>query len=300
LDHRSAYLDERQTALARVSFDGFCTEERIALGQDLALSAVSLGLLEPRPEVAGLEPVLDRMRLRLERLPSGQACLAALVTLHGEALDLGNQLFTTILKYARIPLEQRLAAAQASGQGVAIALAEQLMRDPWPLVVKPETPPEGRTTDREIRLRIGGLDPAWGPGVRVRVTFGDGAESITDAEALRQAGVLPHRYLTAGTYRVQVRADLGPEVYQGEAALGEGGIELEVAPSPVGTARALAASFFNLRFALALLVALLINGWRLSAKGPFGARPLDYVEAFAIGAGSNLGLEGVQTLFTGK
>jgi hypothetical protein len=47
-------------------------------------------------------------------------------------------------------------------------------------------------------------------------------------------------------------------------------------------------------------VALLINGWRLSPKGPFGARPMDYVEAFAIGAGSNLGLEGVQTLFTGK
>ena len=38
----------------------------------------------------------------------------------------------------------------------------------------------------------------------------------------------------------------------------------------------------------------------LPAKAPFGARPLDYVEAFAIGAGSNLGLEGVQTLFTGK
>ena len=47
-------------------------------------------------------------------------------------------------------------------------------------------------------------------------------------------------------------------------------------------------------------MALLINGWRLSAKGPFGARRLDYVEAFAIGAGSNLGLEGVQTLFTNK
>jgi hypothetical protein len=89
-------------------------------------------------------------------------------------------------------------------------------------------------------------------------------------------------------------------VPQGEAALGEGCVELEVAASPVGTARALAASFFNLRFALALLVALLINGWRLSAKGPFGARRLDYVEAFAIGAGSNLGLEGVQTLFTNK
>jgi hypothetical protein len=68
--------------------------------------------------------------------------------------------------------------------------------------------------------RSRGLDPSWGPGVRVRVTFGDGAESITDAEALRQAGVLPHRYLTAGTYRVQVRADLGPELPQGEAALG--------------------------------------------------------------------------------
>jgi hypothetical protein len=298
--HWDAYQEERLVALTGAAFGGFCAGDGVALGQELALGAVSLGLLEPRPEVAGLDPILDRLRLRLERLPTGMACLNALVALHGEALELGNRLFTTVLKYADIPLEQRLAAANASGQGEAIALAEQLMRDPWPLVVQAETPADGRYVDREIRYRIGGLDPAWGPGVQVRVAFGDGSELVSDAQALRQAGGLSHRYLTQGTYGVRVRADLDPGAPASAAALGEGDVAVAIAASPIGTARALAASFFNLRFALAVLVALLVQGWRLSAKGPFGARRLDYVEAFAIGAGSNLGLEGVQALFTGK
>ncbi len=54
--------------------------------------------------------------------------------------------------------------------------------------------------------------------------------------------------------------------------------------------------FLNMRFLLAVIVALLIQGWRLTEERPFGSLGRDYIEAFAIGAGSNAGMEGVVAL----
>ena len=63
------------------------------------------------------------------------------------------------------------------------------------------------------------------------------------------------------------------------AALGEGGTTLLIAPSPVSRAQRLADDFLNLRFATALLIALIVYYWRYHSKTAiFGARSIDYDE----------------------
>ncbi len=44
---------------------------------------------------------------------------------------------------------------------------------------------------------------------------------------------------------------------------------------------------------VALAVGLLIQGWRLIETQPFGSRPRDYVEVFALGAGAQGLIEGL-------
>jgi hypothetical protein len=56
----------------------------------------------------------------------------------------------------------------------------------------------------------------------------------------------------------------------------------------VSRAERLADNFLNLRFAIALLIALVVYYWRYHSKTAiFGARSVDYVEAFALGFAAN-------------
>jgi hypothetical protein len=73
-----------------------------------------------------------------------------------------------------------------------------------------------------------------------------------------------------------------------DAALGEGAAGVLVAPSPVSRAQALADDFLNLRFAIALLIALVVYDWRYQSKTAiFGVSSFNYVEAFALGFAAN-------------
>jgi len=63
-------------------------------------------------------------------------------------------------------------------------------------------------------------------------------------------------------------------------------------------ARAIVLGLINTRILLALLVAWILQTVRLSAHAPFGAKPTDYFEAFAIGAGSQAGLEGLLSVLS--
>jgi hypothetical protein len=57
-----------------------------------------------------------------------------------------------------------------------------------------------------------------------------------------------------------------------------------VVEAPVRLARALADEFVNTRFAVALIIALLVYVWQFRANNPsFGRNSFDYVKAFALG-----------------
>jgi hypothetical protein len=72
------------------------------------------------------------------------------------------------------------------------------------------------------------------------------------------------------------------------AALGEGRTTVLIAPFPVSAAQRLADDFLNLRFAIALLIALVVYYWRYHSRTTiFGARSVDYVEAFALSFAAN-------------
>jgi hypothetical protein len=81
--------------------------------------------------------------------------------------------------------------------------------------------------------------------------------------------------------------------------LGEGATTLDIGPDPISNARRLAGLFFNLRFALALVVGLLIQGWRLYGERPFGAQRRDYLEAFAVGFAAHAGVDGLAAALPG-
>ncbi len=70
----------------------------------------------------------------------------------------------------------------------------------------------------------------------------------------------------------------------GQITLGQGSATILPRPSPISAAQRLADEFLNLRFGLALLVALTVYFWRYQNRASaFGAKPYDYVEAFALG-----------------
>ena len=70
--------------------------------------------------------------------------------------------------------------------------------------------------------------------------------------------------------------------------LGAGATSVLIAPSPVTRTQLLADEILNLRFALALLIALVVYYWRYQSKiAILGARSFDYMEAFTLGFAAN-------------
>lgn len=294
-------LDERMTQARDKIFTPYCKRELVTLWQEFGNTSAGLALLQPNPKVAGVEEELDRIRFRLEKTPSGAECLNYVIDLHEKLLRVGNKVFNTALMLANIRPQDRLAAALRSESEESIVLAERLMREPWPIHVALRTPADERYTDRNILFEIGNINPAWGPGMIIQIDFGDKSPVLArNAEEVREAGVISHRYPDSGNFRFRVvaltkepDASLGDGTYE---MLGSGEAALVIDPSPISAATQLAAIFLNMRFLLAVIVALLIQGWRLTEERPFGSLGRDYIEAFAIGTCSNAGMEGVVAL----
>jgi len=73
-----------------------------------------------------------------------------------------------------------------------------------------------------------------------------------------------------------------------DVALGEGATTVLIAPSPISRAERVTDDFLSLRFAIALAIALVVYYWRFHSKTMiFGARSVDYAEAFALGFAAN-------------
>jgi len=100
----------------------------------------------------------------------------------------------------------------------------------------------------------------------------------TDAERLREAQRIEHSYRAVGSFAAIATARIGDQV------VGEGQARLIVAPAPARLAERLADLFLTAQFWLALLIASVVHYWRFhSGTTVFGAEPLHYVQAFALG-----------------
>lgn len=293
LDNWTAYQDaETERAMAEVIVP-YCQREAIALRTQQQASAEELALLQPHPNLIGLEARLQRVASELNVGFSRAECLERTTDLSGELLEIGDRLFTTLLQVAALSAEQRLASAEHSEVAAAVSLARRLMREPRRLRLELRTPPAEVQVDRRVTLEIGNLDPSWGQWTSTRIEFGDDSPPLlTNAEELRRQPLVDHRYARPKPVEVQVVMKEGEEKQGGEV-VGIGRLAVSVSPSPISTARSLAGFFLSARFILALTLGLLIEGWRFyDSQRPFGSLRRDYLEAFALGLGILGAVEG--------
>ncbi|GJQ22555.1 MAG: hypothetical protein HBSAPP01_03450 [Candidatus Brocadia sapporoensis] len=279
----------------------FCKKLESGLRIELYVSEQGLALLEPNPGIDGVAKELDRVRLGLEQL-TAKECLNNLTDLQVRLSRVGGKMITTLIASQSILPEVRLSAAKRSGEKEAIALARRLMSVPRPIKVTSLTPPDELHVDRQVVLELSDLDPSWGIGVNIIIDFGDGTPYAKfTAEQIRHGTRLTHRFKRPK--QMEVHAFVAEDFIPGTLSsvgkiLGEGKVKLEILPSSIHAAQALADRFLNLRFCLALIIGLLIQGWRFYGKRPFGIMNRDYLEAFALGIGidaSTLGLTEVLT-----
>ena len=290
------YQEEQTEQAMAAEIAPYCQQQTLRLRSQHLASVEALALLQPHPGVSGLEADLDLIDAELEAGFSGADCLNPLTARSAELLQIGDRLFSTYLLVAKLTPESRLASAEYSETAAAITLARRLMHEPWPLRLELRTPPEEIQVDRQVAFEVGDLGPSWGPGTSIRIDFGDGsAPLLRNAEEVRQEPLLQHRYPRPQRAEVRIvatqRTSEGIFEPRGET-VGEGRLALTVAPSPISLARSLASFFLSVRFALALAVGLLIQGWRLYDEHPFGSRSRDYLEAFALGVGAQGLVEG--------
>ena len=149
--------------------------------------------------------------------------------------------------------ESRPACSPASGVAAAIAATEANEARARALGLSLVTPAKEAVVGRRLTFVVERTDPVWGAGVQIGVDFGDGSPPfIATAEQLRQGRTITHEYVAPLTTHLSVVAakDLKPGgIEPVNAALGEGGTALLIAPSPVSRAQRMADDFLNLRFA---------------------------------------------------
>jgi hypothetical protein len=243
------------------------------------------------PEVDGWDRALDQIRLDMQRDgPDAETltpnCLAPLLVIDKRINDLSAAIFAADLVDIPLPALTRLRLAETSGVAAAVENTTANRDRPRALTVDTATPAEERVVGRDLAFSVGGGDPVWGPSTTIRVDFGDGTPALSaGAEAVRTGRRIVHHYDAPLTAHLTVTATEDPK--PGDTVgtvLGQGTGTVLIRPSPVNEAQALADEFINLRFALALLIALTVYSWRYHSRtATFGARGYDYVEAFALG-----------------
>jgi hypothetical protein len=250
--------------------------------------------LRQRPPGADLDKwdrALDQ--LRLDMLRDGpdaetvsQNCVDPLLAINKRANTLSATIFAATLVDTPLPALTLVRLAESSGVAAAIDATEANKDRPRTLTLDTPAPPSDRIVGRPLIFSIGGTNTVWGPSTTISVDFGDGTPAFAaNAEALRQGRQIIHQYDAALTAHLTVTATEDPK--PGETTgtvLGQGNATILIAPSPVTRAQVIADEFINLRFALALLIALTVYYWRYHSRAAtFGARGYDYVEAFALG-----------------
>ncbi|MBV8092740.1 MAG: hypothetical protein JO110_05830, partial [Acetobacteraceae bacterium] len=280
----------------------FCRNFGADLRRTLTETEANMRLITESPGRRNWEAAIDRIRLHANSVPD-ETCLdvnvqrkagtfaveqkagSPLFDLRAEANSIARDVFTAALNATPLPGVSRLDAAERSGVPQAIALARQLLSSPRSLTLATE--PSVLRTGQAVRFDVSNLDPAWGPGVLVAINYGDRTvPEQRSAEEVRKIGFV-HRYDAPLPTTVKIAAATGFQPQTLEASdqvLGTGSLSIKVEDAPWRPARALADTFINARFALAVAVALLVYVWQFQEKRPdFGRRGLDYVMAFALG-----------------
>lgn len=288
-----SYHADRVAAESAAVLGPYCADMKRGLLVELAVVRESRRLLAPHPDLEGMEVDLDALERELAQLEASATCLDRLVGLEGRLLALGDRAFRALLQSSEVTDDARLEAAIRSTDQEAVSLALDLMQKPWPIHLAIETPPHGRFAGSETRFRVDALKPSWHGDIRVSIDYGDGTMETQDADSLRKQGLLAHRYTGTGHYVVTLRARAVDPVSGEARTVGEARSSLLVRESPASRMRQLASELFNLRFMLALGIALLVGSWRFAGNPLFGARKRDYLEAFATGFGANLGVDGL-------
>jgi hypothetical protein len=270
----------------------YCRNIKTYLIAELQVAFQTQRLLEPHPGVAGLDKTLDSLDRQIQLTPLDHSCLSKLTELGLQSQQVGEEMFLTLLQVADIPDQARLDSAERSADQRAIAFARNLMAEPWPVHLVVLTLPEEQHVEREITFQVDNLKTGWQQDIELTIDFGDGTLETDHAESLRKRGILTHRYEQPGSYVVEIRA-LGRDSVTGATdIIGQTKLNLLVKQSPLSNAQRVAGAFFNLRFLLALGIALLIGTWRFAGNPLFGADK-DYLEAFVVGFSTNLGIEGL-------
>jgi hypothetical protein len=282
----------RDQAQHQVCLDMFADLQRDTSGIEASLRERPSG-----PDLTGWDRRLDQIRLDMQRQgPDAETisaeCMTPLIALGQRVNDLSGEILTTTIVDLQVPALTRIRLAETSGLTAAMAATEANSAHARALDLDLAAFDEDRVVERPLTFAIGRLDPVWGAGVAVGIDFGDGAPPVVaTAERLRQGFAVTHAYTSPRTVHAAVVA--AKEFTPGTinpvgSTLGEGHATILIRPSPVSRAQALADDFLNLRFALALIVALTVYFWRYHSKTAiFGARGFDYVEAFALGFVAN-------------
>jgi len=268
-----------------------CLEYYADLQRNTGRIEADLRQLPAGPQLDAWDRGLDQIRLDMQREgPDAETitpnCMNPLLAMGDRINTLSNAIFTANLVDVPIPAQTRLRLAQASGIAAAVEMTEANKDRPRTLTVDIATPPAERVVGREVAFSVGGADPVWGASTTIRLDFGDGKPAFSvNAEALRQGRQIVHAYDAPVTAHLTVIATEDPK--PGETSgtvLGRGASTILISPSPVSAAQVVADEFINLRFALALVIALTVYYWRYHSRAAtFGARGYDYVEAFALG-----------------
>lgn len=268
-----------------------CLEYFADLQREAAAIEATLRELPASPQLTAWDRSLDQIRLDLLREgPDAEAvssnCMTPLLDIGKRTVALSGDLFTAGLIDVALPAATRLRLAQESGVASAIDLTTANMSRPRNLGLRALAPTDERVVGRDLSFTLSGADPVWGSSTTIRVDFGDSTPPfITNAEAVRQSGPIVHQYTAPVTARLSVTATEDPKPGGATGTvLGQGSTTVLILPSPVTRARIIADEFLNLRFALALLIAMTVYYWRYHNRTTiFGARGYDYVEAFALG-----------------
>jgi hypothetical protein len=276
---------------------GHCIQTFADMQRDAGALEATLREHPPNPDLADWNRRFDQIRLDMQREgPDAEtitpACLGPLLAISDRMIALSGDIFAAGVADADIPALTRARLARASGVASAIAVAEANKDHARALDLTVATQEDERIVGREITFTAGRLDPVWGAGVKIGVDFGDGSPPfVASAEQLRQGAAIEHTYASALTAHLTLTAAEGfkPGTIDPQgAALGEGSATILIAPSPITAAQRLADDILNLRFAVALLIALTVYYWRFqNSKKVLGANSIDYVEAFALGFVAN-------------
>ena len=293
------YFHEELSSLEKKYIGAFCSDYMSYLAVRLDFSRELLRLLQPHQFLEGEEENIERLNSRLKDYSQTGECVKDLLEFEHVMAGIGEKMMEVLMVTYNSSPALKLQASRNAQAEAAEKLARQIMREEWPVGLALLSDNKPLYAGTRIGFSVTDLNPAWGSEVSVLIDFGDRSPVYTaTAEDVRQKPIVFHEYDMSESYNVHLAVVTGPvegkRGFPGEGVLGQDSVQVFLAPSPISGARQLSGMFFNVRFAIALIIGIVIQLIRFyNEKEPFGAKKRDYVEAFALGVGVDAGVRGI-------